>query len=189
MKIGVLALQGAYIEHITKLEKLKIETKEIRYNKDFDDIDGLIIPGGESTSIGKLLDEFHIKSKVYDVIKNGLPTWGTCAGMILLAKKIHGTNKTYIPLMDIEVVKNAYGRQLSSFIANQKIKGIPNDSFPMVFIRAPYINNIEKNVEILSKVNEKIVAAKQDNILVTSFHPELTDDLRMHQYFINMINQ
>ncbi|WP_304944092.1 pyridoxal 5'-phosphate synthase glutaminase subunit PdxT [Vallitalea guaymasensis] len=188
MRIGVLALQGAYIEHINKLGKLDIETKEIRYSRDLNDIDGIIIPGGESTSIGKLLNESNIKAKIYEVINNGLPVWGTCAGMIILAKKIHDSNKTYIPLMDIEVVKNAYGRQLSSFTTNQKIKGLQNGFYPMVFIRAPYIKTSQNNVETLSIVDEKIVAAKQSNILVTSFHPELTDDLRMHQYFINMIN-
>ncbi len=189
MKIGVLAMQGAFMEHINALKKLDVEAMSIRDEKDFDMIDGLIIPGGESTAIGKLLTVFNLKEKLQNKIEQGLPVWGTCAGMIILAKKIAGLDITHIPVMDVEVVRNAYGRQLGSFAVNEEIRGIKNGPFPMVFIRAPYIKQVGGNVSILAEVNGKIVAAREKNMLVTSFHPELTGDLRMHQFFINMIKE
>lgn len=187
MKIGVLAMQGAFIEHINALKKLNVKAVFVRSERDLDDIDGLIIPGGESTAIGKLLDVFKIKEKLKAKIEAGFPVWGTCAGMIILAKKIEGFNSTHVPLMDIEVVRNGYGRQLGSFAVNEEIKGVEDGPFPMVFIRAPYIKKIGKGVDILAEVEGKIVAAIEKNMLVTSFHPELTQDLRIHQYFMNII--
>lgn len=187
MKIGVLAMQGAFAEHINALRKLNIIAIPIRNENELDEIDGLIIPGGESTAIGKLIDIFHLKKKLESKISDGLITWGTCAGMIILAKKIINNDKTHIPLMDIEVVRNGYGRQLGSFSVDEKIDGLQGEPFPMIFIRAPYIKKAGKDVSILAKVDSNIVAAKEKNILVTSFHPELTRDLRMHRYFIDMI--
>ncbi|WP_129599633.1 pyridoxal 5'-phosphate synthase glutaminase subunit PdxT [Anaerophilus nitritogenes] len=186
MIVGILALQGAFIEHVNILKNLNINSILVKNKEDLENINALIIPGGESTSIGKLLDVFHMKSSLEKKISQGLPVWGTCAGMILLAKKISNDERIHMPLIDITVVRNGYGRQLGSFCIYEKIKGI-NKPFPMVFIRAPYIEQVGKNVEVLAIVNGKIVAAKQNNILVTSFHPELTDDLRMHQYFLTMI--
>lgn len=186
MRIGVLAMQGAYKEHIDILKRLNIEAIEIRCKKDIDNIDGMIIPGGESTAMGKLLDVLGIEDKLKDAIKAGMPIWGTCAGMILLANQIDNQEKNYLKIMDICVKRNAYGRQLGSFRAKEAIKDV-GDDIDMVFIRAPYIKSVGDNIDILSVVDDKIVAARDDNILVTSFHPELTEDYRMHKYFINMV--
>jgi pyridoxal 5'-phosphate synthase pdxT subunit len=187
--IGVLALQGAFKEHVKMIESLGQKAIEIRKVEQLNNIDGIILPGGESTTIGKLLNDFQMKETLSNKIKNGLPVWGTCAGMIILAKKIANSNTTHIPIMDIEVVRNAYGRQLGSFSVNKKVEGIEGGDIPMVFIRAPYIKEVGDNVSVLATVDNKIVAARQKNMFVTSFHPELTEDLRVHEYFINMINQ
>jgi 5'-phosphate synthase pdxT subunit len=186
MKIGVLAMQGAFIEHINALKKLNVESILVKNESDLDSVDGLIIPGGESTAIGKLLDIFDLKNKLVSMIIKGFPVWGTCAGMIILAKKIEDSEMNHLSVMDITVVRNAYGRQLGSFTTNGNIEGI-EEPFPMVFIRAPYVSQAGREVIILSEVDGKIVAAREKNMLVTSFHPELTEDLRMHKYFINMI--
>lgn len=186
--IGVLALQGAFKEHVKMIELLGHKAIEIRKVEQLNNIDGIILPGGESTTIGKLLNDFQMKEILSNKINNGLPVWGTCAGMIILAKKIANSNITHIPIMDIEVVRNGYGRQLGSFSVNKKVEGIEGGEIPMVFIRAPYIKEVGDNVSVLATVDNNIVAARQKNILVTSFHPELTEDLRVHEYFINMIN-
>ena len=190
MKIGVLALQGAFAEHIKMLEKLGIESFEIRKKSDLsnavnnNDVDGLIIPGGESTVIGKLLYDLDLFDDIKKLILKGLPVFGTCAGLILLAKKIENDNRTYLGAMDIKVRRNAYGRQLGSFFTESEFKGL--GVIPMTFIRAPYISSVGKKVEILSEVDGNIVAAKKNNILVTSYHPELNDDLKVHEFFIEM---
>lgn len=186
MKIGVLAMQGAYKEHIDILERLNVDAIEIRSNKDFDNIDGMIIPGGESTAMGKLLNVLGIENKLKDAIKEGMPVWGTCAGMILLANQIDNQEENYLKVMDICVKRNAYGRQLGSFRAKEAVKDV-GDDVDMVFIRAPYIKSIGNNIDILSVVDDNIVAARENNMLVTSFHPELTEDYRIHKYFINMV--
>ena len=190
MKIGVLALQGAFAEHIKMLEKLGIESFEIRKKSDLsnavnnNDVDGLIIPGGESTVIGKLLYDLDLFDDIKKLILKGLPVFGTCAGLILLAKEIENDNRTYLGSMDIKVRRNAYGRQLGSFFTESEFKGL--GIIPMTFIRAPYISSVGKKVEILSEVDGNIVAAKENNILVTSYHPELNDDLKVHEFFIEM---
>jgi 5'-phosphate synthase pdxT subunit len=186
MKIGVLALQGGVIEHISHLKALSCQTVEVRKPEELDDLDGIILPGGESTTIGKLMRKAGIFNKLKEKILNGFPVWGTCAGMILLAKKIENDDAIHLQAMDITVKRNAYGSQGDSFLAQGKIDEVSNTEIPLVFIRAPYITKTGDNVQILCKVNENIVAAKQDNILVTSFHPELTDNLEVHKYFINM---
>lgn len=186
MKVGVLAMQGAYREHIKILHNLNIECIEIRNSNDLEGIDGLIIPGGESTTMGKLLKTLYINEKIENRIKNGMPVWGTCAGMILLANSIQNQEETYLSVMNIEVKRNAYGRQLGSFYTKASIKEIGED-IDMVFIRAPYINKVGSEVKVLSIVDDNIVAARQNNMLVTSFHPELTSDYRVHKYFIDMI--
>lgn len=188
-KIGVLALQGAFAEHIKMIELLGHEGAEVKTKADLKAIDGIILPGGESTAIGKLLNEFKLKAELESRLKEGLPVWGTCAGMIILSEKIEGSDITHIPLMNIEVVRNGYGRQLGSFKADGIIEGVNGGQFPLIFIRAPYIRKTGDNVKILCKVENRIVAARQENMLVTSFHPELTDDLRMHRYFLNMIDK
>lgn len=178
MRIGVLALQGAFIEHINMLNKMGIDSFEIRQKKDLEkDFDGLIIPGGESTVISNLLKSLDMWNLLEEKIKNGLYVFGTCAGLIILGNE-------HLKLIDIDVVRNAYGRQLGSF---KVIDKFDNKDVEMVFIRAPYIKNANSNVKILSVVDSRIVAARNNNILVTAFHPELTNSTYVHQYFIDMI--
>lgn len=187
MRIGILALQGAFIEHKYCLDKLGIESFEIRQKKDIEaPFDALIIPGGESTVIGKLLHKLDLFSPIKEMIKNGMPVWGTCAGLILLAKEIEG-EPPHIGLMDIRVRRNAYGKQIDSFQENVLIEKVSPNPVPLVFIRAPWIENAGGDVEVLCELNGHIVAARQDNMLATSFHPELTDDLSFHKYFADMI--
>lgn len=190
MKIGVLALQGAFAEHRKMLKKLGIESFEIRKKSDLsnavdnNDIDGLIIPGGESTVIGKLLYDLDLFDDIKKIILEGLPVFGTCAGLILLAREIENDSRTYLGAMDIKVRRNAYGRQLGSFFTESEFKGI--GVIPMTFIRAPYISSVGKNVEVLSEVDGNVVAARENNILVTSYHPELNDNLKVHKFFVEM---
>lgn len=188
MKIGVLCLQGAFIEHIRVLRQLGVECCEIRQHKDFtEDLSGLILPGGESTVIGKLLTELNLLKPIQSAIEKGLPVFGTCARLILLSKEISGDNTTYLNSMDTIVKRNGYGRQLGSFMKLADFKGI--GQIPMVFIRAPYIISCKDTIDILAEIDGKIVAARQDNMLVTAFHPELTDDMKVHKYFLNMISE
>ncbi|MFA7032862.1 MAG: pyridoxal 5'-phosphate synthase glutaminase subunit PdxT [Bacilli bacterium] len=188
MIIGVLALQGAFIEHQKILEKLGCETFTIRNKDDLNrKMDGLILPGGESTTMYGLLKELQMEDKIKSLINSGLPTFGTCAGLLLLANQIHNYESAFLQTMDITARKNAYGKQLGSFITTADFSDKKN--IPLVFIRAPYIERVGKNVEILSIVNGMIVAARQNNQLVTAFHPELTDDLTIHRYFLEMISQ
>lgn len=181
-------MQGAFAEHINALKKCNVETFEIRQKLDVLDntMDGIILPGGESTVIGKLLKDLNLFGEIRESIMNGLPVLGTCAGMILMAKEINNDSNRYFGTMDITVQRNAYGRQLGSFQATGTFEGIGR--IPMTFIRAPYITEVskDKGVEILSVVGDNIVAARQKNMLAISFHPELTDDLRIHQYFLSM---
>ena len=186
MVIGVLAMQGAYEEHINILQDLDVSPVEIRNKNDLQNIDGIIIPGGESTTMGKLIRTLDIYDDLKEKIESGMPVWGTCAGMILLAKSICNDDTVHLGTMDIEVKRNAYGRQLGSFNTKSNVKGIGED-IEMVFIRAPYIENVDDNVEVLSIVDNNIVAAKENNMLVTSFHPELTSDYRVHKYFLKMV--
>ncbi|GHS99540.1 pyridoxal 5'-phosphate synthase subunit PdxT [Bacteroidia bacterium] len=186
LKIGVLALQGGFIEHIHILQSLQVDTFEIRKKADLSqEMDGLIIPGGESTVIGKLLKDLDMYDDLKEKIEQGLPVFGTCAGMILLAKQIEGKSNACFGAIDITVKRNAYGRQLGSFFTEAEFKGI--GIIPMTFIRAPYIESTGPNVEILSVVDEHIVAAREKNVLVTSYHPELTSDNRVHRYFIQSV--
>ncbi|QEK12432.1 pyridoxal 5'-phosphate synthase glutaminase subunit PdxT [Crassaminicella thermophila] len=188
-KIGVLALQGAFKEHIKIIQSLGHEAIEIRKAEQLENLDGIILPGGESTAMGKLLNDFQIKEVLVDKINNGLPVWGTCAGMILLAKELDGDEDAHLKVMDIKVRRNAYGSQLDSFVTKEVIKGISEKEIPMVFIRAPYIVDMDEKVDMLHRVDGNIVAARQKNMIATSFHPELTDDTTFHEYFINMIKE
>ena len=188
MQIAVFALQGAFIEHEQMLAKLGVSTIELRQKSDLGKpFDGLIIPGGESTVQGKLLRELDMFEDLKAQIKNELPVFGTCAGLILLAKSIKNDERTHLATMDIVAVRNAYGRQLGSFYDECEFEGI--GKIPMTFIRAPYIDSVSNGVEILAKCRGNIVAARQGNQLVTSFHPELNDDLSVHQYFVEMIQK
>lgn len=185
MQIAVLALQGAFIEHEQMLAKLGVSSFEIRQKRDLErPFDGLIIPGGESTVQGKLMRELGLFEPIKKQIQAGLPVFGTCAGLLLLAKKIENDDRKHFATMDITAVRNAYGRQLGSFYTESDFKEI--GKIPMTFIRAPYIESVSKNAEVLAAVDGKVVAAKQNNQLVTAFHPELNDDLSVHRYFLKM---
>ncbi len=182
MMIGVLAVQGAFAEHIKMLEILGVKSFEIRNKSDLTKhFDGIILPGVESTVQGKLLRELEMFDFLKEKIKHGLPVFGTCAGMILLAEKIENDNKEYFCTMNISVVRNGYGRQLGSFNTRGNFDG---KEIPLVFIRAPYISSVRDNVEILTVCNGKITAARQNNMLATAFHPEVTNNLTVHKYFI-----
>ncbi len=186
--IGILGMQGAIAEHLNKLTQIPNVTASIvKTREDLDEIDGLIIPGGESTAMGKLLNYFSLTEPLKNKIKEGLPVWGTCAGLILLAKKIENQNTTYLATMDITVRRNAYGSQLDSFSTDLIIPAVDDKPLPLVFIRAPYIVKADSNVTVLAKLDNHIIAAREQNILVSSFHPELTDDLSFHKYFVSMI--
>jgi len=191
MKIGILALQGAFIEHEYIFAKLGIKTAEIRLPGHINDIDGLIIPGGESTTLMNLMQSYNLIEPIQDFAHCGRAVWGICAGMICLARKAYNPDRSImktLSLMDITVRRNACGRQVYSFEEPLKISGINNGTFPGVFIRAPFIEKTGSNVDIICKLaSGEIVAARQNNLLVTSFHPELTDDTRFHSYFIRMI--
>ena len=191
MKIGILALQGAFAEHAKVLEKLGVVSVEIRNLEDFQqyqsDLYGLILPGGESTTMSKLLRDQNMLIPLRGAILNDLPVFGTCAGLILLAKKITSQEESHLATMDIVVERNAYGRQLGSFYTEAECKGV--GQIPMTFIRGPIISSVGEGVEVLATVDDQIVAAQEKNMLVTSFHPELTDDARLHQYFINMCKE
>ena len=190
MKIGILALQGAFAEHARVLEKLGVSSVEIRNLDDFqhqNDLSGLILPGGESTTMGKLLRDQNMLIPIREAILSGLPVFGTCAGLILLAKEITSQEESHLGTMDMVVERNAYGRQLGSFYTEAECKGV--GQIPMTFIRGPIISSVGEGVEILATVDNQIVAAQEKNMLVTSFHPELTDDVRLHQYFINMCKE
>lgn len=186
MKIGILALQGAFAEHEKIFGNLNVETAQIRKRKDLEDnvINGLILPGGESTVMGKLLHDLNLFEIIKEMILKGLPVFGTCAGLILLAREIENDTAKHFGLMNIKVKRNAYGRQLGSFFTESEFKYV--GVVPMTFIRAPFITETGENVEILSKVDGNIVAARQNNILVTSYHPELSNNTKIHEYFLEI---
>lgn len=182
--VGVLNLQGAVAEHLRALNELDgVRAVAVKTMAEIEQVDGLILPGGESTAIGKLLSYFAMLEPLKDKINDGLPIWGTCAGMILLAKNIVGQDERYFDVMDITVRRNAYGGQLDSFATSMTVPDIAPLPLPLVFIRAPYIERAAPNVKTLAVLDGKIIAAAQDNMLVTSFHPELTDDISVHRYF------
>ncbi|HBE85614.1 MAG TPA: pyridoxal 5'-phosphate synthase glutaminase subunit PdxT [Lachnoclostridium sp.] len=184
MRIGILALQGAFTEHEKMLSKLGADSFEIRQRADFTEaISGLILPGGESTVMEKLMRESELKEPILQMIQRGIPVMGTCAGMILLAKTVIG-GESHLACMDITVERNAYGRQLASFKTESKFGG--TGIIPMVFIRAPYVADAGQGVEVLAKVDGKIVAAREKNMLACAFHPELTEDTTVHSYFLHM---
>jgi 5'-phosphate synthase pdxT subunit len=187
MKIGVLASQGAFIEHIVALKKLDIEALPVRLPSELMGVDGLIIPGGESTTISKLMDAYDLMQKIATLAREGMPLFGTCAGMIMMAKKISGNTAMSLGLMDITVKRNAFGRQVDSFETDLMIPALGKAPFHTVFIRAPVIESYEKEVEVLARLDDnRIVAARQGKLLATAFHPELTNDLRFHQYFLDI---
>lgn len=187
--VGVLALQGAFREHVKALESLGAESREIRRRRDLEGIDALIIPGGESTTIGKLMVSYHLLEPIRELGAAGLPVYGTCAGLVMLAKSVVEGDQPLLGLMDIEARRNAFGRQVKSFEAPLAIPALGAEPFPGIFIRAPWIESAAPEVEILASHDGHPVAARQGSLLVTAFHPELTDDPRLHRYFLQMAAQ
>lgn len=187
MIIGVLASQGAFVEHIVMLRQLEVEAGPVRLPRELDGLDGLVIPGGESTSISKLMRDYDLMNGVRNLAREGLPIFGTCAGMILLASEISDSDVEPLSVMDITVRRNAFGRQRDSFETELSIPVLGEEPFPGVFIRAPVIVRVNSGVETLAKLGDTIVAARQGKLLASAFHPELTDDLRFHQYFLDMV--
>lgn len=185
MRIGILAVQGAFIEHEKVLTSLGCECVELRQASDLHDLDGLVLPGGESTVQGKLLHELGMFEPIKSMIEGGLPTLATCAGLILLAESISNDENVYFATLPVTVKRNAYGRQLGSFQRKSNFGDI--EDFAFTFIRAPYIEKAAENVEILATVDERIVAARYKNQIGLAFHPELGDDVRIHQYFLECI--
>ena len=189
MKIGVLAAQGAFAEHLAVLRKLKVDTVAVRLPEELNGLNGLIIPGGESTTISKLMITYELSFRIQERAKKGMAVFGTCAGMILLAKEIADADGVVpLGLMDITVRRNAFGRQVDSFETDLAIPVLGDKPFPAVFIRAPVIEEVRNGAEVLAKLDDgTAVAVRQNKFLALAFHPELTDDLRFHQYFLDIV--
>ena len=183
--VGVLALQGAFREHVAAVSSLGVAAREVRQLKDMDGIDAMIIPGGESTTMGKLLNEWNMLEPLRQRILDGMPVYGSCAGLILLCREIENSDQPRLGVLDATVRRNAFGRQVDSFETNLTIPEIGADPIPAVFIRAPVVTGVGAGVTVLAEVNGQAVAVRQNNILATSFHPELTPDTRMHRYFLS----
>ena len=190
VNIGVLALQGSVAEHLRSLSRIEgVNPCEVKTASDLERVSGLILPGGESTTIGKLIKDFGLAEPIAKRTKEGMPVWGTCAGMILMAKEIVNENHVHLGLMDISVRRNAYGSQLDSFTSTAYIPEVSEEEIPLVFIRAPWVETAGEKARILAMVNNRIVAVRQDNMIATSFHPELTANLAFHKYFTGIINK
>ena len=189
--MGVLAIQGDFAEHRSVLEKLGVEAQEIRLSEQLDMIDGLIIPGGESTTIVQLIDIYEMREKLRErVLSDRMPTWGTCAGMIVMAGRLTDHRPEPLGMMDTEVSRNAFGRQVDSFEADLEVVGMEGPPYRAVFIRAPVFNSVGEDVEELAWLEDgRPVAVRQGHMLATAFHPELTDDPRMHELFVRMVEE
>ncbi len=185
-KIGVLALQGDFREHVEILRKLGVEPVEVRKVEDLEGLAGIIVPGGESTTIGKMMVSSGLVDGIRSFFYKGGPVWGTCAGMVLAASATTGPRQPLLGLMNALVERNGFGRQVHSFETDLEVEGF-EEPFTGVFIRAPYFEDVGPGVEVLSRVGERVVAARGENILVTAFHPELTDDARFHEYFLREV--
>ncbi len=188
VKIGVLALQGAVREHVKSLVAPGVEVVVVKKVEQLEDLDGLVLPGGESTAMRRLIDKYGFFEPLKDFATQGKPMFGTCAGLILMAKKLVGQKDGHLEVIDMEVERNAFGRQRESFEAELMVKGIADDIMA-VFIRAPLIKSVGEDVEILSKYKGEIVAVRQNQFLACSFHPELTADARFHQYFVDVVKE
>jgi len=188
MKVGVLALQGAVAEHIRGLEAVGAEAVAVKRVEQLEQLDGLVIPGGESTTIGKLMRKYGFIEAISQFHSEGKPLFGTCAGLIVLAERIDGQDDAHLKLMDMTVARNAFGRQRESFETSLPVKGI-DEPITAVFIRAPLIKSVGKDVDVLSEYNGEIVTARQGSLLACSFHPELTEDVRLHAYFVDMVKE
>ena len=190
MKIGVLALQGDFAEHIAVLRRLEVEACEVRLPEHLQVVEGLIIPGGESTTLSRLMNVYRLREPLSRMARQGMPIWGTCAGMIMMAHEITEKDPAPLQLMDIGVQRNAFGRQIDSFELDLAIEGFDTPPFHAVFIRAPVIVRVGRGVKVLAALPDgRRVAVRQDNLMATAFHPELTDDIRFHQHFLNLVRR
>ena len=190
MRIGVLASQGAFAEHLAVLRQLEVEVVPVRLPRELEGLDGLIIPGGESTSISKLMLGDDLTGMIENLAEDGLPVFGTCAGMILLANDVSDSSVPSLGLLKVTVRRNAFGRQKDSFETELDIPALGDKPFPGVFIRAPIVAQVNSGVEVLARLTDgTIVAVRQDNIVASAFHPELTADLRFHKYFLDIVAQ
>ena len=189
--VGVLAIQGDFAEHRAALESLGVEVKEVRLPDQLDDVDGLIVPGGESTTIIQLIDIYEMREKLRErILDDRMPTWGTCAGMIVMAGELTDHRPTPLSLMDTVVSRNAFGRQVDSFESDLEVNGMDGPPYRAVFIRAPVFVSVGDDVEVLASLDDgRPVAVRQGHMLATAFHPELTDDSRMHKLFVGMVEQ
>jgi len=188
MKIGVLAAQGAFAEHITILNRLDVEAVPVRLPEEMNGVDGLIIPGGESTAVSRLIDSYGLGGIIKSMAGDGMPLLGICTGMILMSTGISNNGVRSMGLMNVKVKRNAFGRQRESFETELKIPSLGEELFPAIFIRAPIIEEVGEGVDIMARLdNDTIVAVRQNRMLVAAFHPELTNDLRFHQYFLDII--
>jgi 5'-phosphate synthase pdxT subunit len=190
MRVGVLALQGTFVEHIGILRQLGVEAPPIRLPHELDTLDGLIIPGGESTTMMRLMESFGLLQPIREMARDGLPIWGTCAGMVLLAKDVSNYEMETLGLMDVKIRRNAFGSQIDSFEADLDVPLVGDEPFHAIFIRAPIIEEAKPSVKILSRLPDgSIVVIRQNRLLACAFHPEFTDDLRFHSYFLNTVSQ
>ena len=187
MKIGVLAIQGDFAEHITILRRLGVETQEVRLPDQLGDLDGLIIPGGESTTLSRLMTIYELREPIKKMASDGKAIWGTCAGMIMMASEIPEKDPIPLGIMDITVIRNAFGRQIDSFEHDLTVETLDPLPYHAIFIRAPVISRVGHEVEVLAALEDgRAVAVQERHLLATSFHPELTKDSRLHRKFANM---
>ncbi|MBV8172413.1 MAG: pyridoxal 5'-phosphate synthase glutaminase subunit PdxT [Candidatus Eremiobacteraeota bacterium] len=188
-RIGVLGLQGDVEEHLAMLRRLKADARTVKTAHDLAEVDGLIIPGGESTTVGAMLNRFGLTKPLIERVKEGMPVWGTCMGMIVMAEHVVGSSQPTLGLLNIDVKRNAFGRQVESAEVPLAISGLSGKPFPGVFIRAPWIESARDNAKIMASLDGKGVMVRQGNLLGTSFHPELTDDPRIHKLFIDLVER
>ncbi|MCL6592467.1 MAG: pyridoxal 5'-phosphate synthase glutaminase subunit PdxT [Alicyclobacillus sp.] len=186
MRIGVLGLQGAFVEHERMLSDLGADTVTVKRPQHLTGLDGLVIPGGESTTIGKLMREYDLIQPIRDLVQAGMPLLGTCAGMIVMAKRIEGEPEPHLGVLDVTVCRNSFGRQRESFETPLEIPVLGHRPFPAVFIRAPHVTQTGNEVQVLARYEGRVVAVQQARCVALSFHPELTGDLRIHEYFLNL---
>jgi pyridoxal 5'-phosphate synthase pdxT subunit len=188
-RIGVLALQGAFAEHARALQSLGAEAKEIRLPEHLDDLDGLVIPGGESTTISLLMDSYGLRQPICEMAERGAAIWGTCAGMIMLARGVEDERVRSLELMELRVIRNAFGRQVDSFEADLPVPALGDPPFRAIFIRAPIVGSTGESVQVLARLPDgRVAAAREGRLLATAFHPELTGDTRFHRLFLEMAN-
>jgi len=187
VKVGVLALQGDVAEHLSMIAAAGADAVEVRYKEQVDGLDGLIIPGGESTTVGKLMERFGFAEEIRNQAARGLGVFGTCTGLILLSREVSGSDQICLGLMDFVVKRNAFGRQVDSFEADIEIPAVGGPPMRAVFIRAPYILSVGRGVDVLARFDDKIVLARQGRHLACAFHPEVTSDTRLHRYFLDML--